>query len=85
MAMKSATITVGELAKHIDHSLLRPELTGDEVVEGCKVAVQCNVASVCVRPCDVRLAKELLKGKKRFITGRLEQTLGAASANVTYS
>lgn len=64
MAKKSDSITVEELAKHIDHSLLRPELTEDDVVAGCATAKQYNVASVCVRPCDVRLAADLLKGTK---------------------
>ena len=41
------------VAKMIDHSLLRPELTLDEVRAGCGLAARYAVASVCVRPCDV--------------------------------
>jgi deoxyribose-phosphate aldolase len=40
----------------IDHSLLRPELTDEQVLEGCRVANQYNVASVTVRPSDVDAA-----------------------------
>src|SRR5207247_872902 len=45
-----------ELAKMIDHSLLRPELTEEHVAEGCGIARQYQVASVTVRPCDVDFA-----------------------------
>lgn len=47
------TITVEHVAKTIDHSLLKPELTVDEVIAGCAVAVDYDVASVCCRPIDV--------------------------------
>ncbi|MGL5857100.1 MAG: deoxyribose-phosphate aldolase [Angustibacter sp.] len=46
----------------IDHALLRPELTVAEVREGCAFAVARQTASVCVRPCDVQLASEVLAG-----------------------
>ncbi|MDG6108580.1 deoxyribose-phosphate aldolase [Dactylosporangium aurantiacum] len=50
------------VAKTIDHSLLRPELTLDEVRAGCALAARYDVASVCVRPCDVPEAAALLRG-----------------------
>lgn len=56
------TITKAQLAKTIDHSLLRPELTDHEVVEGCELALRYNVASVCVKPYHVFLAHSLLEG-----------------------
>ncbi len=55
------TITYQQLAKVIDHSLLRPELTSEEVVAGCQLAARYHVATVCVKPCHVRLAVEQLK------------------------
>ena len=51
-----------QMAKMIDHSLVRPELTGEEVAEGCDAALRHNVASVSVRPCDVDLAVRMLSG-----------------------
>src|SRR5215831_12058620 len=48
--------TYEELAKMIDHSLLRPELTEEQVAEGCDIARRYQVASVTVRPCDVDFA-----------------------------
>ncbi len=59
--VREQTVTAADIAGMIDHSLLRPELTSDEVVEGCRLAAAYDVASVCVRPCDVALAKDLLK------------------------
>ncbi|MCP2328759.1 deoxyribose-phosphate aldolase [Hamadaea flava] len=54
--------TVAEVAKMIDHSLLRPQLTTSDIEAGCALADRYHVASVCVRPCDVPLAATLLAG-----------------------
>jgi len=51
-----------DVAKTIDHSLLRPELDDDFVVDGCRLAAEYGVASVCVRPVDVARAKSILDG-----------------------
>lgn len=53
-----------DLAQAIDHSLLRPELTLDEVEAGCALAARYEVASVCVRPADVAMASALLRGSR---------------------
>jgi deoxyribose-phosphate aldolase len=50
------------VAKMIDHSLLRPELSLHDVRAGCDLAARYAVASVCVRPCDVPEAVALLRG-----------------------
>jgi deoxyribose-phosphate aldolase len=55
-------VTYEQVAKTIDHSLLRPELTLPEIEEGCDLAARYEVASVCVRPADVSLAAERLAG-----------------------
>ena len=54
-------ITAKEIAKLIDHSLLKPERTHQQVVDGCYVAKKYDCASVCVKPCDVEVAMEILK------------------------
>jgi deoxyribose-phosphate aldolase len=59
--LSSKTITYEQLAKVIDHSLLRPELTEADVLAGCELAARYHVATVCVKPCHVLLAKEALK------------------------
>jgi deoxyribose-phosphate aldolase len=61
MSKLKQSITYAQLAKVIDHSLLRPELTEQEVIDGCKLAVRYNTATVCVKPYHVRLAAEILK------------------------
>jgi len=50
------------VAKMIDHSLLRPELTPADVEAGLAVAVEYQVASVCVRPADVAAVAGALRG-----------------------
>jgi deoxyribose-phosphate aldolase len=60
--LSSKTITLEQLAKVIDHSLLKPELTEKDVIAGCELAKKYHVASVCVRPADVKLAAHLLNG-----------------------
>jgi deoxyribose-phosphate aldolase len=51
-----------DVAKTIDHSLLKPELDDHFVEDGCRLAAKYDVASVCVRPVDVRRAKAILDG-----------------------
>ncbi len=60
--LSSKTITYEQLARVIDHSLLKPELTEADVIAGCELAARYHVASVCVKPADVALAARLLKG-----------------------
>ena len=47
------TVTERQLAKTIDHSLLRPELDGAFIAADCRLAAEYDFASVCVRPVDV--------------------------------
>ncbi len=51
-----------DVAKTIDHSLLRPELDDAFVDAGCRLAADYDVASVCVRPADVARARSILEG-----------------------
>lgn len=61
-------LTTRDIAKMIDHSLLRPELTTEQVREGCRLAKEYNVATVCVKPSDVVLAKNELEGSEVLTT-----------------
>ena len=51
-----------EIAKMIDHSLLQPTLTDLELQEGCRLAREYDVASVCIKPYAVRLVADWLTG-----------------------
>ena len=55
-------LTYRDVAKTIDHSLLRPELDDAFVEDGCRLAAEYDVASVCVRPADVLRAVAILEG-----------------------
>jgi deoxyribose-phosphate aldolase len=54
--------TYEQLAKMIDHSLLHPTMTDQELEDGCHLAAKYRVASVCIKPYAVQRAAELLKG-----------------------
>jgi len=55
-------LTVKEAAKMLDHSLLNPKMTDADLEAGCKWAREADVASVCIKPYAVRLAKAILAG-----------------------
>lgn len=57
-------LTTMELAGMIDHAVLKPNATVDDLKAGCELAAKHQVASMCVRPCDIPLACELLEGSK---------------------
>lgn len=56
------TLSERDIAKTIDHSLLRPELDDAFVEAGCRLAAEYDVASVCVPPVHVPRAKAILDG-----------------------
>jgi deoxyribose-phosphate aldolase len=62
MGLSIESLTERDIAKTIDHSLLRPELDDAFVEAGCRLAAKYDVASVCVRPADVSRAKAILTG-----------------------
>ncbi len=56
--------TYQDIAKMIDHSLLNPALSDREVEQGCQLARQYDVASVCIMPYYLNRCAEILKGSK---------------------
>ena len=54
--------TYEQIAKMLDHSLLQQQLTDAELEQGCKLARELNVASVCIKPYAVARAKNILAG-----------------------
>ena len=50
------------LAKHIDHTLLKPDAVEAELVKLCEEAREHKFFSVCINPCNIEKAKELLEG-----------------------
>ena len=70
-----------EIAKMIDHSLLKPNLTDEEIVQGCRIAHEYNVATVCVRPGDVKMVKEVLKESEVMVTTVIGFPHGTTTTN----
>ncbi|MFH1195922.1 MAG: deoxyribose-phosphate aldolase [bacterium] len=50
------------IARMIDHTLLKPEATPDEIKNLCAEALEYQFASVCINPCYVSLCSDILKG-----------------------
>ncbi|MDR1929636.1 MAG: deoxyribose-phosphate aldolase [Treponema sp.] len=77
--MERRAVTVAEIAFTLDHSLLRPEITVKEVIEGCLLAKEYGCVSVCVRPSDLPVVVERLKGSKVLPTTVIAFPHGTAS------
>ena len=56
--------TYEELAKMIDHSLLHPTMTDQELEEGCRLAARYGVASVCIKPYAVKRGRRTAAGQR---------------------
>ena len=56
------TYTYPQIAKMVDHSLLNPVITDAELEAGCRVALDYDVASVCIKPYYLRRCSEILAG-----------------------
>lgn len=54
--------TLEQVAKTIDHSILKPDFTDADVRAGAELALKYNTASYCIRPMDVAPAAEILAG-----------------------
>jgi len=54
----------GDLARYIDHTLLKANATEEQIRNLCAEAREFNFRSVCVNPTWVRLAAELLRGSE---------------------
>ncbi len=52
------------LARTLDAAILRPEFTLAETRAALKLCLQYNTITVCVRPCDIAVAKEMLAGSQ---------------------
>jgi deoxyribose-phosphate aldolase len=81
------TSTVGvipedkSLAKYIDHTLLKPEATNDQIAQLCFEAKKYHFASVCVNPSNVPLCTELLKGSDVKVCTVIGFPLGATTTD----
>ena len=56
------SISLQSLAKMIDHSLLHPTMTDEAIIAGCQLSKKYEVATACVKPYAIRLARDVLYG-----------------------
>ncbi len=77
-----APIPGHELARYIDHTLLKANATRDEIVQLCQEARENRFASVCVNPANVALAAQLLQGSPVKVCTVIGFPLGATSTFV---
>ena len=71
-----------DIAKMIDHSLLKPTLTTAELEAGCQLAIDYDVASVCIMPYYLARASELLHGSTVLPTTTIGFPHGGQSTRV---
>lgn len=69
-----------QMARLIDHTLLKPEATESEVRRLCEEARKYEFASVCINPCWVPLCAKLLKGSKPKVCTVIGFPLGATTS-----
>jgi deoxyribose-phosphate aldolase len=69
-----------QVARYIDHTLLKPDATADQIKVLCEEARKYNFATVCVNSSQVRLAAELLKGSPVMAIAVVGFPLGASTA-----
>lgn len=70
-----------ELAKYIDHTLLKPNATYGDIEKLCKEAIEHGFKGVCVNPSFVEYAATLLKGKKPIVIAVVGFPLGASQTS----
>lgn len=70
------------IASLIDHTLLKPEATPEQIVQLCTEAREYGFASVCVNPVYVKLAWDLLKGSQVKVCSVVGFPLGATTPEV---
>lgn len=79
---RPAPATYEAVAQLIEHSVLRTELSEQEVREGCEIARHYQVAAVCVRPSDVDLATRWMEGSGVSVASIVSFPHGASTTSV---
>jgi deoxyribose-phosphate aldolase len=79
---RAPLLAYADLASLMDHSLLRPELSDDDVAAGCRMALQYGVCSVSVRPSDLETAFRMLEGASVVLGSTVGFPHGASTTAV---
>lgn len=70
------------LARYIDHTLLKPDATSEQIAQLCQEARKFRFASVCINPTYVKLAAQLLQGSPVEVCTVIGFPLGANTSAV---
>ena len=73
---QAAAAATHELARYIDHTVLKPEATENDILKLCGEAVDHNFAAVCINPAWVRLAAKATTGSQVVVCSVVGFPLG---------
>lgn len=76
---KASEMSVKELARYIDHSVLKPEFTQDEIAQHIADGVAYGCATVCVNPASVAMAAKLCAGSDTKVCPVCDFPFGTSS------
>ena len=76
---KASEMTVSELAKYIDYSVLKPEFTEQEIVDLTKDGVRLGCATICINPVYMELCGSYVKGSETMLCPVCDFPFGTSS------
>ncbi|MBN1998666.1 deoxyribose-phosphate aldolase [candidate division KSB1 bacterium] len=79
VSQEKEALTRAQLAKYIDHTLLRPDATEAEILQLCREAQEYGFATVCVNPIWVKLCSDQLAGSGVQVCSVIGFPLGAST------
>ena len=75
-------LTYHDIASMIEHAVLRPDLSEEEVHTACAIARQYQVAAICVRPSDVDLVVQWMQGSDVAVASIVSYPHGCGTTSV---
>lgn len=79
LTKKAAEMTVQELARYIDYSVLKPEFTEEQIVELTKDGVKLGCATICINPGYMELCKPYVEGSETKLCPVCDFPFGTSS------
>ncbi len=78
---KAAEMTVKELARYIDQSVLKPEFTQDEIIKYTQEGIDFGCATICINPASLDLVSKLVEGTETGICVVCDFPFGLSTTN----
>jgi deoxyribose-phosphate aldolase len=76
---KASEMTVGELARYIDYSVLKPEFTEQEIIDLTRDGVRLGCATICINPGYLDLCEPYVKGSETMLCPVCDFPFGTSS------